>query len=394
MLRSAFGRLFATIGMLFALCSAYPIAVDAQNATPVAPEASPVVTVAAASGPITVLASGLTNPRGFDWAPDGTLYLALAGNGGGPSIAVAPGFTVDHGLSSSIVTVAGGCATPVALGLVSSVWEEAGWIWGAMDVTFLDGEPYALLSGAGPSFLSPSSLSGVFRLNADGTMTLVADLTNWLPQHPPTFMAPDAGSDGSLFDLEAAGDSLVLSVADIGLIIRVTPATGEIATVADLSEGHLVPDGLAVDGDGNIYVGFETTPPYDEGMSKVVKIAPDGSMTDVWTGLTAVTDIAIGPDGLLYASEMSTVTTDAEPFLTPNTGKIVRQTGPDTQDDVVTELPYPVYIGFDASGRLVIDTPAFGPDKGEGQGTLVSVDISSGPVSYAGFQVPASNCPA
>src|SRR5215204_3613862 len=29
-----------------------------------------------------VVASGLTNPRGFTWGADGTLYVALAGNGG------------------------------------------------------------------------------------------------------------------------------------------------------------------------------------------------------------------------------------------------------------------------------------------------------------------------
>jgi len=251
-----------------------------------------------------------------------------------------------------------------------------------MDVAFLDGEPYVLVSGAGPSFLTPTAFSGVFRLNPDGTMTLAADLTTWLPQHPPKFMAPDAGSDGSLFDLEAAGDSLVLSVADIGVIIRVTPATGEIATVADLSEGHLVPDGLAVDDQGNIYVGYETTPPYPVGGSKVTEIAPDGTMTDVWTGLTAMTDIAFGPDGKLYAAEMATVTSDTDPILAPDTGKIVRQTGPDSQEDVVTGLPYPVGIGFSADGMLVFDTPAFGPNKGTGLGVLAAVDPANAPIAY------------
>ena len=38
-------------------------------------------------------------------------------------------------------------------------------------------------------------------------MTLVADITSWLPAHPPSFVPPDYGSDGSLFDLESAGDT-------------------------------------------------------------------------------------------------------------------------------------------------------------------------------------------
>ena len=29
-----------------------------------------------------IIAGGLTNPRGFTWGEDGTLYVALAGTGG------------------------------------------------------------------------------------------------------------------------------------------------------------------------------------------------------------------------------------------------------------------------------------------------------------------------
>jgi hypothetical protein len=136
-------------------------------------------------------------------------------------------------------------------------------------------------------------------------MTLVADITSWLPQHPPAFVPPDYGTDGSLFDLEAAGDTLLLSEAVGGQLLRVTPA-GEISTVADLSEGHLVPTGIAVNAEGDAFVGFETAAPYGDGASKVVKVTPDGAVSDAWTGLTVVTDVAFGPDGLLYAAEMAT----------------------------------------------------------------------------------------
>jgi sugar lactone lactonase YvrE len=370
--------------------TALPVLVASPFAS--AQEASPVPTDGAtptAEGPIAVIASGLTNPRGFGWSPDGTLYLALAGTGGETRIPVIEGVTFHIGLSSSVVTVADGCTTPVVLGLVSALWEEAGWIWGAMDVAFLGSDPYVLISGAGPTWFSPSSFSGVFKINGDGTMTLVADITNWLPQNPPALVPPDYNADGSLFDLEATADALLLSEAVGGQLIKVTPA-GEISRVADLSEGHLVPTGIAVDADGNAFVGFETTPPYADGASKVVKVTPDGTVSDVWTGLTAVTDVTFGPDGTLYAAEMATGDPAAEPYLTPNTGRVVRQTGPDTLEAVVTDLPYPVNLGFDAGGRLVIGVPAFGPDAGVGQGALIAVDPAQAPISYAGFAPPAT----
>src|SRR3712207_9052524 len=65
-----------------------------------------------------------------------------------------------------------------------------------------------------------------------------------------------SNADGSLFDLEAAGGALLLSDAVGGQIVRVTPG-GEITELADLSERHPVPTGIAVDADGNAYVGFE-----------------------------------------------------------------------------------------------------------------------------------------
>jgi plastocyanin len=365
-------------------------------AVPVLGTSGPVIAqddTGATPSDIVTIASGLSNPRGFSWGPDGTLYLALAGTGGDAHFAPIEGFTADIGLTSSIATIADGCATPIAQGLVSFLWEEAGWIWGAMDVAFLGEDAYALLSGAGPTFLSPSSFSGVYRLNQDGTMTLVADITSWLPANPPAFIPPDYNADGSLFDLEAAGDALLLSEAVGGQLIRVTP-DGEITRVADLSEGHLVPTGIAVDADGNAYVGHETAAPYGDGASKVVKVAPDGTVTDAWAGLTVVTDVAFGPDGSLYAAEMATGFTAGSGDMPPDTGRIVRQTGPDSLEPVVTDLPYPVNIGFDADGRLVIAAPAFGPDAGVGQGVLVSVDPAEGPISYSGFEPVATDCTA
>ena len=340
---------------------------------------------------ITTIASGLTNPRGFAWSPDGTLYLAQAGRGGDNHVAAMEGYTVDNGLTSSVAVVADGCASPVAVGLPSVLWQEAGWVWGAADVAFLGDDTYALLGGAGPNWLSPSSASGVYRLDGDGTMTLVANISSWLPDNPPAEIPFDYQTDGSLFDLEAAGDALLISEAVGGQIIRVTPA-GEITSVADLSAGHPVPTGIAIDAEGNAFVGYLTAAPYPEGGAKVVRVAPDGSVSDEWTGLTVVTGVALGPDGALYAAEMATGLSGGSAELPADSGRVVRQTGPDSLEPVVTDLPHPTAIAFDADGQLVISGPAFGPDAGVGQGWIVSVDPAQAPVSFAGFEPEPMSC--
>lgn len=366
--------LMSVLLLLVLLLSGFS-AVVAQDATPASPSS--------ASSGLTVVLDGVTAPRGFTWGPDGTLYLALAGSGGESRFPVVEGYTEVTGLTSSVVTVADGCATPLVQGLVSTLWEEMGWVWGAMDVAFLDGELYVLLSGAGPTWGSPSASSGVFRRNDDGTLTLVADISTWLVSHPPAFVAPDYASDGSLFDLEATSDALLVSEAVGGQIIRVTP-DGELSILADLSEQHPVPTGIAVDADDNAYVTFETTPPYADGSNKVVKITPDGTVSDAWTGLTRVADLEFGPDGKLYAAELSTNNTETFPFVQPHTGRIVRQRGSDSMDVIAEGLDFPVGLGFDASGALYVSGPANGatPDDGANVGagwlTRVEIDGSGG----------------
>jgi hypothetical protein len=354
-----------------------------------AQEASPVATPVTAG--VEVVASGLTNPRGFSWGDDGTLYLALAGTGGEDQlVAEATPLPFFVGDTASIVTVADGCTSPVAEHLPSLFWVDAGWIWGVMDIAFLNGDLYAL--GGGGS--TPEAPNGIYRVSMDGSWELVADLGTWASENPTEFIPPDYDPAGSWFDLEAGEDRLWVSEAVGGRLVTVTP-DGAITLVADLSEGHLVPTGIALDGEGGAYVGHETTIPYPDGGSKVIHVAADGTVTDAWTGLTAVTDIALGPDGTLYAAEMATTNLEEAPFLNPNSGRIVRQTGPDSLEEVATGIPYPVYLGFDGSGALYVDYPAFGLDsKGEELGTLVRIDLSGSlPVSLAGMETPAPSCP-
>jgi hypothetical protein len=351
-------RLLSLILLFTFVLPGVPMARAQDSATPAAGPLS--------SG-LTVIANGLDSPRGFTWGSDGTLYLAIAGRGG-DNLIPALGFTIHNGLTSSVVTVADGCTTPVVQGLVSTFWQEPGWLWGAMDVAVLNDELYVLVSGAGPAWASPSSRSGVFRINDDGTMTLVGDISSWLPEHPPQVAPPEmspGNPDGSLFDLEATSDALLVSEAVNGLIIKVTPE-GEISLLADLSADHPVPTGIAVDAEDNAYVTFETVPPYAEGSTKAVKITPDGTVSDAWTGLTRVADLELGPDGMLYAAELSTNNTDEAPFVHPNTGRIVRQSGPDSLEVVAEGLDFPVGLGFGPDGALYVSGPANGATAADG----------------------------
>ena len=128
-----------------------------------------------------------------------------------------------------------------------------------------------------------------------------------------------------------------------------------------------MPTGIAADPAGGAYVADLTPAPYVEGSAKVRHVGLDGTVTDVWTGLTTVTGLAVGPDGTLYVAEMSSQISDAEPFLTAGSGRILRQTGPDAGEVVASGLDYPVALGFGPDGGLYVSVPAFGADDGTGE---------------------------
>jgi hypothetical protein len=313
---------------------------------------------------VEILANGLTNPRGFAWDADGALHLALAGAGGETA--------------SSIVTVADGCVFPLAEELPTLFVPSLGWVWGVMDLAFAGEELYAL-SGAW------NEPTGIYRVHDDGSWEIVADLGAWFSANPTSFIAPDYNPLGSLFDLVTDGESFWVSEA-VGGRLMTAAADGRIELVADLSEGHQVPTGVAPDGDGGAYVGFLTSAPYPDDGSKVVHVAADGAVTVYWTGLTVVTDVAMGPDGTLYAAEMATGNTAEAPFLTPKSGRVVRMTGPDSLEPVVVDMDAPGYLGFDTDGALYVTLPAYAPDTGVGFGSLVRVEVSGSlPISLAGL---------
>ena len=107
----------------------------------------------------------------------------------------------------------------------------------------------------------------------------------------------------------------------------------------------------------------------------VVKITADGHMDTVWSGLTAVTGIVVAPDGSLYASEMATGNETKE-GMRPNTGRIVRQTGPASLEEVVTGLNYPIDLEQGPDGDLYVAGPAYGGSDRDGWILKVEPSIS------------------
>jgi DNA-binding beta-propeller fold protein YncE len=186
----------------------------------------------------------------------------------------------------------------------------------------------------------------------------------------------DDDADGEVWHLLSTADSTAFWVVESnqGQVLQITPA-GDITRIADLSAGHPVPTGIAPAPDGGVYVGNLTVFPFLDGAAKVVHVAPDGTVTDHWTGLTAVAALAVGPDGALYALEMVTGSIEQDPFILPDSGRIVRQTGPDTLDVVAEGLNFPIGLDVGPDGAFYVSSPALGATLG--QGTIARLDLEN-----------------
>lgn len=366
-----------------------PAASLGQEGTPVAEEA--------ALG-MEIVAGGLTNPRGFTWGEDGTLYVTLAGTGG-PNLPTEFAEITETfggffgGTSAAVVRIEDGCPVTVADGLPSYV-DGSGAVAGVSDVAILGGQLYATVDGGGTVHGNPDHPVGLYRINADGSWEVVADLSAWLranrvAEPPPP---PDDDPDGEVWQLLPTADGSAFWVIETNQeqLLRIT-LTGEVTRVADLSARLAVPTGLAPAPDGGVYVGNLTPFPFLDGTAEVIHIAADGTVTDQWSGLTAIVAMAVGPDGALYALEMATGA-DENAFLLPDSGRIVRQTGPDTLEVVAAGLNLPIGLDFGPDGALYVGSPALG--AAAGTAVIARLDMSGEAIGDVPEPAPCFVAPA
>jgi hypothetical protein len=349
----------------------------------------------------TVVAQRLDAPRGLRFGPDGDLYVAEAGRGGSNSTqgqcpqvpGPVPGpYTGGSTGRISKVHVANGAVTTVASGFPSTQ-DSMGDLIGVADVTFLDGTLYALVAGGGCSHGNPDSSSGIAKVNRNtGKWALIADIGAWLKTHPAKFeSADDFEPDGTLYSLLAHNGLLYTIEPNHGQLIAVTKG-GAISQVIDISasQGHIVPTSFAIR-DGDFYVGNLNLFPIDPQWARIQIISKSDRDDDndlapgfkpshpfrivgSKAGFTTVVAVDFGPDGLLYALELS----DAPGFPGLGQGKVVRVRHSGAIEEVVTGLNVPTGMTFGPDDRLYISDFGAAPAPILSVGRILRFDIAPG----------------
>lgn len=343
----------------------------------------------------TVYASGLEGPRGLRFGPDGYLYVAEAGTGGSNSTGSAcqqvpaPIGPYTGGKTARISKIGqDGSRTTVASGFPSTVG-GTGSIIGVADVVFMDDTLYALIGGGGCSHGNPDSPSGIARVDRDtGRWNLIANIGDYLKTHPAKYESPDDFEpDGTLYNMIAVRGTLYAIEPNHGQMFSVS-RNGRIRQVIDTSasQGHIVPTSVAERG-GSFYIGNLNLFPIDPQWARILTVAKPGYDDDVApgfdndrrgyqvvsskAGFTTVVAVDFGPDGLLYALELS----DAPGNPTPGAGKVVRVKRSGEIEEVVTGLSLPTGMTFGPDGALYISNLGAAPGA---VGQILRFDISPG----------------
>ncbi len=314
-----------------------------------------VLTTLACVAPLALLvppAAGANSPAGQEAVTE----LATFGSGLGSGSTVGPdgALYVTDGVAGTVLRIdpRSGETTTVADGLPTMVID----IGGAMDVAFLDGRLYVLVTLVGGNLLTPAgpqslgdSTVGIYQLDDDGTFSVVADIGTWSMAHPPT---PGFFIDsGVQYALQAANGGFLVSDGHHNRVLRVT-MDGDISELVTFTD--LVPTGLEVLG-GMVLIAQAGPIPHRPEDSKIVAVgAAGGPAIEVGAGRGGeedglAVDVELGADHQLYALLQGTWTLDVDEQneglpAAPDTGSLARVEGDGSFTTVADNLDRPTSL--------------------------------------------------
>jgi hypothetical protein len=236
----------------FTRCAAtiFAVIVAGTSALHADPLARPDGSARAAAGPnVTTYATGLTNPRGLVFGPDGYLYVAEAGTGGDQTATDEAGCPANFniyspynaGYSGRVTRVLPNGTTQTVAANLPSMRDNADGGYGPTDVAFIGDQLYVLIEMGGCPHGLPDDLPAILRVNKDGSTTNVANLNAWHAANPPNFIkdtdpdSTDQEPGGVFHSMIAQGKYLYVVETNRGFLLRVDPKSGIIETLYDMS---------------------------------------------------------------------------------------------------------------------------------------------------------------
>jgi hypothetical protein len=319
------------------------------------------ITAGAALAQDNVIADGLNNPRGLAYSEDGTLYIAEAGFAGDIE-AQGPFGPVLTGSSSQVVVISpdSGEVEPILDGFNST--QGFGDYVGVQSVDIANGTIWLALGDGPATFPFNRAVVGIDQasMRAHTWIDLYAFENSENPDGEDVASNPSdvvADDSGRLYIVDTSGNSLLTWTAEEGL------------QLFHAWEDLPVPTSVALDAEGNVYVGFLTAFPFPAFSATIEKWSAAGELLETYEGLTGVTDVHVSDDGTIYAVQLADGFGDNG--WNPNSGSVVI-VSPDGNEPVAEDLNLPYAIAFAPDGSLSVTVnSSFNP---EGSGQVISIN--------------------
>jgi hypothetical protein len=335
------------------------------------------IIVSAAPPTIDVVMSGLDNPRGLGFGPEGALYVAEAGKGGPPgpdNCMFVRGQTQCAGASGAVSRLWKGKQERIAHGMPSYAPQPSGaGATGPHDVSLqgrigwitigLGGNPSARPVWPGEDF------GRLVRMLPNGNWSFSTDVSDHEAAHNPDGNVPDSNPYGILARsgrkvMTDAGGNDLLEVAADGTIstLPVFPARPGRATDS-------VPTAVALGSDGAYYVSELTGVPFAVGAANIYRVEPGEAPQVFLSGFTAVIDLAFGCDrSSLYVLQHAT-----GPGLS-GPGALIRVATDGSRTTVASaELTSPTSVAIACGKNKDAQRFASDDDEGEDEGEVIYV---------------------
>jgi hypothetical protein len=363
-------RTLITAAVASAALVAVAASVPADATSP--PVHKTTIAKAASKAAFKKVATGLDNPRQLNFSKSGKLYITEAGRGGpNDCVTGGEGGMVCWGATGSVTVVSHGHQHRVVKGLPSYADQGAGtFALGPADVVPYGKGKLAISIGFGfdpaarAALAEPANHFGqLLRFNrATDELSVLGDLSrfegNHNPIHDPNTDPTGVFKWGHKFYVTDSGANDLVKVKHHH--VRLVKVFHDVSTSA--GKVQAVPTDVVVGPDGALYICELTGFPFVQGAASIYRMVP-GHKAHVWaSGLTNVTSIAFGPDGRLYAVQISN-----RGLLTDSPGALWRvasdKSGKKTRN-VSGPLTVPYGVAFKGHSAYV-STGAIFPGDGE-----------------------------